>query len=372
MYSRDSAARPPFMKRRWFLFSLPAAAAIAAEINGKGRIFPSAVIRYPDPATEFTVARLTDPAHTSLLPAFYNRAIARRGNFLLYASDVAGRMEAFRFDLKNGQSRLLTDADDLDPASLTLIGEGTLCYLDGNRLFSTSISSLRTREIYRIPEGFERGAGCSVADDGQFAAIVEKKEAHHRLQLINMTTGSATTLVEADEEIRDPIPRPRRASILYRRAGGAWLVNHDSQQNYRLRLAGGDTGPAHWSPDGRTVLYLNYPAEPHMLNNIREFVPDTNEDKLVANTTQFVHFGMNADATVFVGASGSKASPHVLLLVRSVRREMTVAEHRAKYPLMVAPIFAPNSQRIFFSSDQHGKPAIYTMSVEKFVEETDS
>src|SRR5258706_13984721 len=133
MQSRDSAARPPFMKRRCFLFSLPAAVAIAAEINGKGRIFPSAVTRYPDPVTEFTVARLTDPSHTSLLPPFYNRAIARRGNFLLYASDVSGRMEAFRFDLKSGQSRQLTDADDLDPASLILIGDGTFCFLAGER-----------------------------------------------------------------------------------------------------------------------------------------------------------------------------------------------------------------------------------------------
>lgn len=359
------------MKRRWFLFSLPAAAGIAAEIGAKGRVFPSALTRYSDPATEFPVSRLTDPAHTSLLPAFYNRTLARRGNFLIYSSDLTGRMEAFRLDLRNGQSRQLTEAADLDPASPTLIGDGTLCFVDGNRVVSASVSGARTREVYRIPEGFERGPGFSVAEDGQFAAIVEKKDAHHRLQLITMATGTATTLAEADEEIRDPIPRPRRASILYRRGPAAWLANYDGQQNYRLRLADGDTGPAQWSPDGRSVLYLNFPADRHKLNNIREFVPDSNEDKLVANTTQFVHFGMNSDASVFVGASGSKASPYVLLLVRAVKREMTLAEHRAKNASMVAPIFAPNSQRIFFASDQHGKPAIYTMSVEKFVEETD-
>jgi oligogalacturonide lyase len=51
---------------------------------------------------------------------------------------------------------------------------------------------------------------------------------------------------------------------------------------------------------------------------------------------------------------------------------MTLAEHRASDPRMVAPIFAPNSQRIFFTSDQHGKPAIYSMAIDKFVEETDS
>jgi len=359
------------MKRRWFLLSLPAAAGFAAELPGKGRVFPSAVTRYPDAATEFQVARLTDPAHVSLLPSFYNRAIARRGNFLVYSSDLTGRLEAFRLDLKNGQSRQLTEAEDLDSSSLTLIGDGTICFLDGSRLMSASMSNLRAREVYRIPEDFERGPGSSVAEDGQYAAVVEKKDAHHRLQLINMNTGAATTIVEADEEIRDPIPRPRRASILYRRGGGVWLANYDGQQNYRLRLADGETGPAQWSPDGRTVLYLNYPADTHKLHNLREFVPDTNEDKLIANTSQYVHFGVNSDASVFVGVSGSKASPYILLLVRAVKREMTLAEHRAKNPSMAAPFFSPNSQRIYFASDQHGKPAIYTMSVEKFVEETE-
>jgi oligogalacturonide lyase len=60
-----------------------------------------------------------------------------------------------------------------------------------------------------------------------------------------------------------------------------------------------------------------------------------------------------------------------LLLVRAVKRELTLAEHRASDPNMVAPIFAPNSQRIFFTSDQHGKPAIYTMNIERFVAETE-
>jgi len=37
----------------------------------------------------------------------------------------------------------------------------------------------------------------------------------------------------------------------------------------------------------------------------------------------------------------------------------------------VSPIFSPNSQSVFFGSDQHGKPAIYRMAVDKLVESTD-
>jgi len=159
--------------------------------------------------------------------------------------------------------------------------------------------------------------------------------------------------------------------VLYRRAGGVWLANSDGKQNYRLKLGDGVAAAAAWSPEGRSVLYLNIPSDPHKLRNIREFTPDTNEDKAVSDTTQYACFERNADASVFVGASGSKASPYVLLLVRAVHREFTLCEHRASDPAMVAPIFSPNSQNVFFTSDQHGKPAVYRIAVDRLVEETD-
>ena len=367
------------LSRRCFLASL-SAAGFAAEITGKGRILPSVAQRYADAATDFPVTRLTDPAHTSRLPPHYARAISKHSNFLIFVSDMTGRFEAYRMDLKTGQMRQLTEAEDLDPASVALLADDRgFCYFDGDQLIAANLANLKTREVYRIPDGFKRAA-LNLAEDGQYAVVVEKvvdkKEATHRLQLVSMASGAARKLAECDEEIRDPIPRPKRASILYARgtagSGSVWLADYNGQHNYRLRIAEGGTGPAIWSPDGRTVLYLNYPEDLHKLHAIREFTPDSNDDKLIGNTSQFVLFGCNADASVFVGASGSKASPYVLLLLRAVHREMTLAEHRASDPAMVAPIFAPNSQRIFFGSDRHGKPAIYAMSVEKFVEETDA
>ncbi len=74
---------------------------------------------------------------------------------------------------------------------------------------------------------------------------------------------------------------------------------------------------------------------------------------------------------MYVGASGSKASPYLLLLIRAARRELAVAEHRASDPTLVAPAFAPNSQFVVFVSDRHGKPAIYWIAVDKLVSETD-
>jgi oligogalacturonide lyase len=92
----------------------------------------------------------------------------------------------------------------------------------------------------------------------------------------------------------------------------------------------------------------------------------------VANTSQFVGFGGNGDSSVFVGASGSKASPYVLLLVRAVKRELTLCEHHSSDPAQVNPVFSPNSQRIVFQSDRDGKMAIYAMVVDRLVEQTET
>jgi oligogalacturonide lyase len=169
-----------------------------------------------------------------------------------------------------------------------------------------------------------------------------------------------------------PMMRPMRAQILYRQGGEAvWLVNSDGTQNRKLKLAAGGVGTPNWSNDGRTVLYLNFPEDRTQLNNLREFTPDTGVDKMIGKTSQFAAFGANRDASVFVGASRN-ASPAVLLLLRAAHSERTLCEHKASKAEWVSPLFSPDSQRIYFQSDRHGKPAIYSMHVEKLVEKTDA
>src|SRR5215471_7630880 len=143
----ERAGHPlPACSRRSLLFAIPAGCLAAS------KIFPSAFHRYNDPSTDFPVLRLTDPSFTSLMPAHYQHAIARRGNWLLFASDLSGRLEAYRMDLKNGAAHQLSEENGLDPASLTFTpDERGVCCLADNRLLSIQIASGRVREIYRLP-----------------------------------------------------------------------------------------------------------------------------------------------------------------------------------------------------------------------------
>jgi oligogalacturonide lyase len=358
--------------RRAFLASLTAAAR-AAEPTARGRILPSVAVRYVDPATEFTVLRLTDPQFTSSLPAIGNRGVTARQ--LLYASDLDGKWQAYRMDLKSKESRQLTDAENLDVSSIGLLAnERGFWHFDGPNLVETSFPTLKPRVVYKVPEGFDKLPGACYSDDGKYAAFVEKSASGYRLRLLH-TQGTAATLIESSEELIDPLLRPRDTSLMYRSRGELWSIRFNGKENRRLPLAEGETLQAQWTADGHAIEYLSRPSDPRKLTALREWAPGASpgrgEDAKIADTSQFVRFHANADASVYVGASGSKASPYLLLLIRAARRELAMAEHRASNPALVAPVFAPNSQFVVFVSDRHGKPAIYWIAVDKLVSETD-
>ncbi len=357
--------------RRAVLFSL--AVSSLQTKPPKRRLFPAERFRFSDAATEFLVERLTDPAHSSSLPAFYCRAIARRGGFLLFWSDRAGSPQAFRLDERTGGIEQLTDAEALDGSSLNLFPDDrSFCYFDGPSLCRLSFSNFRTKTVYRVPDGWQRGRGFSLARDGDHGALIEVRNGSFRLRFVHMG-GGAETVVESPEPLSHPIIRPRGEDILFRRgADRLWLAGNKRRHIRPLTLAEGGIGPALWSPDGRTVLYLHIPRERGKLTAIREHNPEEGADRLVGVTSQFAHFGPNADASVFVGASSNRASPHVLLLLRATQREMTLCEHLASDPSQVAPIFSPDSRRIYFQSDREGRPAIYRMHVDRLVEPTET
>ena len=360
------------LSRRSLLASgVVAVRALADEPHGpKGQVFDSEWKRYSDPATELDVYRLTDPAYTSTLPAYSNRIISRNSAFLIFCSDRTGSPQAFRMDLKSGETRQLTDYKELDGASLNLLPDGrSFCYFAERTLYLVNFANLREREIYTSPDGWERSPGLHAGADSAHVIFAEHRNGGSRLRSVPLLRGAARTVVETPVLMEHPIERPLRGQILYRESGqGLCLVGSDGRQNRRLKLAAGGIGPANWAADGRSLLYLNFPEDPKQLNAIREYFPDDDTDKLVARTSQYVHFGFNRDTSVFVGASRNAASPVVLILLRVTRRERVLCEHKASHPETVAPMFSPDAQRIYFQSDRHGKPALYSMHVDRLVE----
>ena len=295
------------------------------------------------------------------------RQFSRRGDALLYWSERTGTRQAFRLDLKGGTSKQLTDAAALDPLSLSLSpDERSFYFFDGPALNAVSLPGLQSKVIYRVPEGSTR-AGMTVAGDGS-VLFAEGQQGDWRI--VRVGPKEATPICRSDREIDLVLARPRHAQVLYRADGALWLIDPTGSSKQQLRFEAGRTGEVLWIPSGRTLVYLHIPDEAKQLITLRENAPEENSDKELARTSQFATIAPNGDASVFTGASRSKASAYVLILLRVTRRELTLCEHHASDPAMVSPIFSPDSQSVFFVSDRHGKSAIYRVHVEKFVEAT--
>jgi oligogalacturonide lyase len=273
-------------------------------------------------------------------------------------------------NLKSGETQQLTDRKGVDGASLMLLPDSrSFCYVAERTLYLVSLANLKERAVYTLPEDWESGPGWNASADGAHATLVERRGEASRLRSVTLANGAARTILESPLLLADPAERPQRAQLLYRKPGPALaLVNGDGQENRELKLAPGGIGPAYWSADGKTLLYLSFPEDRTQLNAIREYTPDSDTDKHLAPTSQYAHFGSNRDNSVFVGASRNAASPMILLMLRLTRRELTLCEHRSSRPETVAPMFAPDAQRLYFQSDMHGKPAIYSVHVERLVE----
>jgi len=279
----------------------------------------------------------------------------RRGE-LLHWSDRSGSTQGYLLDLKTGQSRQITEAASLDRASLALSPDEKIAYyFDGPNLNE----STHNRPIYQATA--ER-RGMTVATDGSLLFAEGNK-------LIRLLKQRPAAIAE-DEGIDLVMARPRQGQIVYRSKAGVFLASLDGTGKRPLKLEPGQIGEILWTWSGRSLIYLHIPDDPKQLITLRENVPDENTDREIARTSQFAAVNSNADASVFTGASRGKASAYVLILLRVTRRELTLCEHRASDANMVSPLFTPDSQSVLFVSDRHGKPALYQVKVEKFVEPT--
>lgn len=343
-------------------------AALGAAVNPpvkKSRPLPAVgeFVRFTDPTTESTIVRLTNPASASYLPSAANRFISVRERFLIFSSDRTGRLTPFSVDLRTGVLRPLAVTANLVPSSLCLDPQGRSAYLiDGTDLKRVAIGKNAVDVLAHGVSAF------SVGESPSDLVVVREG----RLEQLN---GKADAL--ANDVAAWCAMRPGGTGCAFGRTISSeeqefWYTPLPSSSSIApTLLAKGTISNPLWSPDGRSLLFLRrLPVNDMFTSEIHESVPETGVEQRTARTSQFAAFAANGDASVFVGASSSKAQPTVILLLRSVQRELTLCEHRASHPASVDPVFSPDSRRVYFQSDHQGKSALYSVNVELLVEPT--
>lgn len=315
-------------------------------------------VRFADPTTEAWVLRLTSLSSANVLPEPQNHYISSKHRFLLFSSNRDGAMMPYRLDLRNGVLHRLARTKHLDPQSLRLDAQERFAYyVDNGALTETALSSGKTRTIAENITAFGMA-------DSEASFVVVRKRRLFRLQ---------SPQPIAEDVTFGPLLNPNGTALLFGREAKDgrefWYVPLTQPAKPKL-LASGRIWNPFWSPHGKLLFLRDVQANTAMLAEIHEVDPAGGAERKIDSTSDYAVFAPNTDASVFVAASRSKAQPNILLLLRKEGRELTLCEHDASHPASVAPVFSPNSRDIFFQSDREGKPAIYAMNVQKFVDPT--
>lgn len=343
--------------RRTFLSAASTSSLLFAS---RGQETAGEAKKFIDPATEFEVLRISAPGRAAWLPYPENRAFTRKGDALIFASDREGAPQLFRHHFKQNKLKALTGASKLNTDSFTLTaGDKTLLYFDGSRLMAGSLNGGKEREVFATPGELGLKLRVAPSDDGAVIVVANQR------RVVWASGKRASDVAEASSDISCLSVRPRRMEVSFVAGGRMRCVGLDGKKEIPLKTADGEIIDAQWSADGAALLYL---IRSGGLPELRELNLEDGTDSRIARTSQFAQFQRNGDASVFLGTSASKASPYLVLLLRSPARELPICEHRSPD---ARAVFSPNSARLAFQSDRDGKMAVFAMSVEKLVEETD-
>jgi len=367
---QHSEARPGRTTRRVFMMLAPAVAS--AQGPDAGQVLPAQRVRYIDRATEFIISRVTSPDYDTWVPASPGGGISGKASSMVVTAAPGGRKTLIWLDLATGAGRGIAQPADLKPESVALTADDRwVAYADGQELAAIQRQGSRRQVLTKLSPDAVLQAGLAASADRISFFFAESAAGGARLRSVRLGTPQSPVLAESEEPVAEIAPNPRRALLAWRTESGAlWVAALGGGRPRQMESPGGTVLQFHWSRDGSSILYLHEPADRTKLVEIREQQVDARTDIRVAKTSQFACFAPNANGTAFVGASRSKASPHILLLLRATQREFTLCEHGDEAPALCRPVFTPDSQSVVFSSRMHGRRAIYVAGVEKLIEKT--
>jgi len=295
--------------------------------------------------------------------------------FVFYSNRPEGEKEVnlFRMDIGNGKILQLTEEKDILPHSACLSRDGQkLFYAAQNRVCAISLSTLAEERVANLPKGCTQFSLFSASPDGKYLSAYFKYRDVGHIGYIDLEKKTLEFIAEEDGFMRTnavtfgfPQFSPVENVMLYSHQK---IPQSDIPQKMWVIDIGGYKHPLYrkqpkewithetWMPDGKGVLFVNYPNAVMYINGdgsvIREICkgkfwhasPSRDGKKIVADTREGEIFLIDFET------EGSK------MIFSGIKTD----EDRCHHP---HPTFNPAGDRVLFWANTHGKDNLYLADV---------
>lgn len=376
----------------------------------KGKIIQLNFTSYHDSDSNIEVTRLTPVDTLCHRNYFYQKCFTNNGQHLLFAGEFDTNRNYYLLDLATQTAKQITEGSgDNTFGGFLSPDDHYLYYVKNERhLRKVDLVTLEETTIYNVPDDWV-GYGTWVANSDCTSIIgieIAKKDwvpltdwtifkefynknPHCRLIDINLSSGQARTVIDQNIWLGHPIYRPfHNDTIAFCHEGPhdlvdarMWLINTDGSQERKVRehLAGESCTHEFWVPNGSALAYVSY-IKGQQERYIRQYIPDTNEDKELMKMPACSHLMSNFDGSLFIGdGTGSPADvvdakgytiendPWLYLLNPKENKTTRLVKHNSSWRVLNGdrqvthphPSFSPDNQYVLFTSDFEGLPALY-------------
>ncbi|MDQ7987999.1 MAG: oligogalacturonate lyase family protein [Candidatus Dactylopiibacterium sp.] len=366
---------------------------------------------FRDRDTGVRVVRLTPPEVACPRNYFYQKCFSNDGRWLIFGCELEGAFNVWQLNLASGQARQLTEgAGDNYHGAYLSPDDRFLFYTKGGREHRrVDLASLEERVIYTVPEGWT-GAGTWVPNSActQIAGMEMlaadrvissngwerfrlqfERQPLERLIAIDIASGQARVVHEEKRYLGHPMFRPFDDDTMgYCHEGPhdlvdarMWLIDADGSRPRRVKTHAPHEACMHefWIPDGSRLMYVSY-IKGQQQRGMWAADPVTLVNEHVMDIPPCAHLMSNHDGTLVVGDGAGQLGdvadkdghafepdPYLHLFdlrTRGTRRicrhDTSWAEYRGSTQVTHPhPSFTPDDRQVLFSSDMHGKPALY-------------
>ncbi len=381
----------------------------------KGKVIPLDFHVFQDPDTGATVTRLTPPEIICHRNYFYQKCFTQDGSKLIFGAEFEGRRNYYLLDLRQQQALQLTEGEGDNTFGGFLSPDDQYLYYVKNERFlqKVRLSDLAETTVYQVPDAWV-GYGTWVANsdctsmvgieiakadwtpltDWKVFRDFYTRQPHCRLLRVDLATGEATVILDANEWLGHPIYRPHDDNTVAFCHEGPhdlvdarmWLINQDGSQMRKVKEHAEGESCTHefWVPNGQAMIYVSY-LKGEQDRRICRFNPDTgvNEElmlmpacsHLMSNEDGTMLVGDGADAPVDVSDSGGYSiqnDPWLYIFDVATRRHARLSAHNSSWKVLNGdrqvthphPSFSPDNKQVLYTSDCDGKPALYLVNIE--------